>query len=284
MINKKQITMKQPELGQKILELRKAKGYTQEELVDRCNINVRTIQRIEAGEVTPRMFTIKTILEALGYDFDAIQFQENNGAMANPSVKPNPILKTAFFVGISYFILAFIESFFDMAIWGFYPELTFNDDIISVFGYIILKLSVFILFSGFMLGFYRMASAYPNAIVKTAAVILAGLTFISSTVDCYSFYTGTANLFFLPIEAIAFGTAYIVFSIGIMKYRKVFGDLAFFSGLLGAVTGFCFMTLIFAIPGLILLTLFEILLLILLYRAFEYSSQHYTVGLDGVGE
>jgi transcriptional regulator with XRE-family HTH domain len=30
--------MKQPELGKKISELRKAKGLTQEELVEKCNI------------------------------------------------------------------------------------------------------------------------------------------------------------------------------------------------------------------------------------------------------
>ena len=61
-------TMKQPDLGKKILELRKQKGLTQEELVEICNINVRTIQRIEAGDVTPRSFTVKTILEALEID------------------------------------------------------------------------------------------------------------------------------------------------------------------------------------------------------------------------
>ncbi|MFO7721231.1 MAG: helix-turn-helix transcriptional regulator [Gillisia sp.] len=33
--------MKQPELGRKISELRKEKGLTQEELVDKCNISVR---------------------------------------------------------------------------------------------------------------------------------------------------------------------------------------------------------------------------------------------------
>ena len=59
-------TMKQPDLGKKILELRKQKGLTQEELVELCNINVRTIQRIEAVDVTPRTYTVKTILEALG--------------------------------------------------------------------------------------------------------------------------------------------------------------------------------------------------------------------------
>ncbi len=57
--------MTQPELGRKIAELRKAKGWTQEELVHRCNLNVRTLQRIESGEVTPRGHTIRVIFEAL---------------------------------------------------------------------------------------------------------------------------------------------------------------------------------------------------------------------------
>lgn len=50
--------MKQQELGTKLAELRKAKGLTQEDLVAKCNINVRTLQRIEAGEVIPRSYTL----------------------------------------------------------------------------------------------------------------------------------------------------------------------------------------------------------------------------------
>jgi transcriptional regulator with XRE-family HTH domain len=61
--------MKQPELGKKISELRKAKGLTQEELVEKCNLSVRTLIRIEVGEVMPRSYTIKTIFYALDYNF-----------------------------------------------------------------------------------------------------------------------------------------------------------------------------------------------------------------------
>ncbi len=61
--------MKQPELGEKIADLRKQKGLTQEELVEKCNLSVRTLQRIEAGEVTPRSYTIRRIFEALDYEF-----------------------------------------------------------------------------------------------------------------------------------------------------------------------------------------------------------------------
>ncbi len=59
--------MKQPDLGKKISELRQAKGFTQGELAERCNLSLRTIQRIESAEVMPRSFTIKLIFESLDY-------------------------------------------------------------------------------------------------------------------------------------------------------------------------------------------------------------------------
>jgi transcriptional regulator with XRE-family HTH domain len=62
--------IQQPELGKKIADLRKAKGLTQEELVDKCNLNVRTLQRIESGEVVPRTYTIRLIFEALDFPFE----------------------------------------------------------------------------------------------------------------------------------------------------------------------------------------------------------------------
>lgn len=61
--------MKQPDLGKKLLKLRKSKGLTQVELVEKCNITVRTLQRIESGEVTPRSHTVRVIFTALDYDF-----------------------------------------------------------------------------------------------------------------------------------------------------------------------------------------------------------------------
>jgi len=60
--------MNQPELGKKIADLRKSKGFTQEELVEKCNLNVRTLQRIESGEVTPRIYSLKMIFAALDYN------------------------------------------------------------------------------------------------------------------------------------------------------------------------------------------------------------------------
>jgi transcriptional regulator with XRE-family HTH domain len=79
--------MNQPELGKKIAQLRKAKGLTQEELVEKCNLNVRTLQRIESGEVTPRSYTIKTIFNALDYSiYDSSE------------IIPNKLSKTGFII------------------------------------------------------------------------------------------------------------------------------------------------------------------------------------------
>ena len=61
--------MKQPELGIKIVELRKQKGLTQEDLAAECNLNVRSIQRIEKGEVVPRDYTLNILSNVLEFDF-----------------------------------------------------------------------------------------------------------------------------------------------------------------------------------------------------------------------
>jgi transcriptional regulator with XRE-family HTH domain len=95
--------IQQPALGKKIADQRKAKGFTQEELVEKCNINVRTLQRIEAGEVTPRTSTIKLIFEALEIEFenliesnsneDAIQKRSQNHFLELFNFKTNPMKK-----------------------------------------------------------------------------------------------------------------------------------------------------------------------------------------------
>ena len=52
-------------IAKKIIHFRKLKGITQETLADVSGLNIRTIQRIESGEVDPRLFTLKSIAEAL---------------------------------------------------------------------------------------------------------------------------------------------------------------------------------------------------------------------------
>ncbi|WP_281986875.1 helix-turn-helix domain-containing protein [Aquimarina aggregata] len=70
--------MKQPQLGEKILELRLAKGLTQTELAEKCNLSLRTIQRVELAEVTPRSYTLKLIFKTL--DFDGFNVESKNSS------------------------------------------------------------------------------------------------------------------------------------------------------------------------------------------------------------
>jgi transcriptional regulator with XRE-family HTH domain len=52
-------------IGNKISDIRKSKGLTQEQLAERSNINLRTIQRIENGKNEPRGTTLDLICDAL---------------------------------------------------------------------------------------------------------------------------------------------------------------------------------------------------------------------------
>jgi len=47
---------------------RAAKGYTQQELADRTGITLRSVQRIENGDVLPRTYTLRLLEEQLGID------------------------------------------------------------------------------------------------------------------------------------------------------------------------------------------------------------------------
>ena len=59
-------------IGAKIKELRLRKGLTQEELADQTGLSVRTIQRIENGEVDPRTYTLNALAEALGVELESL--------------------------------------------------------------------------------------------------------------------------------------------------------------------------------------------------------------------
>ncbi|WP_268223155.1 helix-turn-helix domain-containing protein [Sinomicrobium oceani] len=60
------------ELGQKLKELRKKNGLSQEELADAAKVNLRTIQRIENNESVPRGKTLGLICEVLEINIEDI--------------------------------------------------------------------------------------------------------------------------------------------------------------------------------------------------------------------
>jgi uncharacterized Tic20 family protein len=59
-------------IAKKIIHYRKLKGITQEVLSELTGLNVRTIQRIESGEVDPRLYTLKSIADALSVSLEEL--------------------------------------------------------------------------------------------------------------------------------------------------------------------------------------------------------------------
>lgn len=70
--------MNQPDLGIKVSELRQQRGFTQEQLAEKCEVSTRTIQRIESGEVDPRAFTLNRLGEVLEFDFEEPNLANEN--------------------------------------------------------------------------------------------------------------------------------------------------------------------------------------------------------------
>jgi transcriptional regulator with XRE-family HTH domain len=58
------------EISKKIVETRKAKGLTQEDLAELSKVNLRTIQRLENNENEPRGKTLILVCDALEINFE----------------------------------------------------------------------------------------------------------------------------------------------------------------------------------------------------------------------
>jgi transcriptional regulator with XRE-family HTH domain len=97
--------MKQPQLGKKIVALRLAKGFTQTELAEQCNLSLRTIQRIESTEVTPRSYTLKLLFKSLEFD----GFSETNKD-SSVDLKGSFNLKKDLVRNILLLLIAFLVS------------------------------------------------------------------------------------------------------------------------------------------------------------------------------
>ncbi|WP_299604325.1 helix-turn-helix transcriptional regulator [uncultured Aquimarina sp.] len=268
--------MKQPALGIKISELRKSKGLTQEELVEQCNISVRTIQRIEAGEVTPRSYTIKTILSALDYDLEDIQTRDSQVTKefkklflldiddSKEASFLNRQLTISWISGIIYFILGFVEFAFD------YARYFDNSMIVSNAIYSILKLTVLTSFILFMRGFILSGKIFKNYLLRIIAFILTIMTIIFYSYDIISIYLGEFDtMYIVGAHSVSIGIIGVLFGISVIRLQNALGMLAKTTGIFEIIAYGCMATVLLGILGYFLLTPTIILEIILLYRISE---------------
>ncbi|MCI9543579.1 MAG: helix-turn-helix transcriptional regulator [Acutalibacter muris] len=69
--------------GRKIMDLRKSRGLTQEELAGRLNISPQAVSKWENGRAMPELSLLVELAEALGSTIDAIIFPEAACPAAN---------------------------------------------------------------------------------------------------------------------------------------------------------------------------------------------------------
>ncbi len=81
-------------IGQKIKELRLLKGLTQEDLAERTHLSVRTIQRIESGDVDPRTYTLSLLAEALEVELETFTTEKAHSAHITQSAPISDAEKT----------------------------------------------------------------------------------------------------------------------------------------------------------------------------------------------
>jgi uncharacterized Tic20 family protein len=92
-------------IGNYIKEKRIQKGMTQEELALKCEVTVRTIQRIESGEVDPRSYTLQAIASALEVDFQEMLNVDTASLAEDRSANESFWLAVLHFSGILVLII-----------------------------------------------------------------------------------------------------------------------------------------------------------------------------------
>ncbi|WP_456461706.1 helix-turn-helix domain-containing protein [Reichenbachiella sp.] len=252
-------TLKQPQLGQTILALRQEKKITQEELVDRCNVSVRTIQRIEAGEVTPRDSTLKIILESLDYDFNQIQDRSQKKRRLD-------MLNVAWVMGTIYFLTGIAETFLDF--YRFEIDLP----IYYSWTYTSVKLIILATYIFFMFGFVEIGKIHKNAFLKISAILMLGSMSIMEFYDIITLFSNFSEEEFLlvkGIEGVVFAGIDIAFGVALFKLASELGNLSRIAGILQILAGLCFLSFVLGFIGLFILLPATILQIMLIYKVFD---------------
>ena len=256
--------MKQPQLGKKIAELRQSKGLTQEELVALCNINVRTIQRIEAGEVTPRNYTLRLIWEVLGMPSDELGSVDDQ-----PTIPLNKQrINMGIIGGIAYLLTYLPASIFDFV--RFTDDVLIDgQDILAMPYYILVKSMSTLGLIAMMWGFVELARFTSEAILKVGATTLLIVVFVTGTLDIATLGLDLydwSDVIIIFAELGLLAISGILFGIGLIMSRRSFGDLAIIAGILEISIAVFVMSMSWAMVALVVLLPAIIIELVLLYR------------------
>lgn len=266
--------MKQPELGLKITEFRKEKGLTQQELVDLCNINVRTIQRIEAGEVTPRSYTVKSILGALGKKLEDIKSSSVVSHTAfmdetiSASASQKKVMKLAVISGAVFLFLYIAELFVTELL---YTEAT--EKAVGLLAVYKIVLSLSLVF--FYYGFFTIGAIFKNDLLKFSALAILCFGVLANMMEVVVLWKfEDAYTVTLVFEGLIFGAIGICFGIALYQLKSRLGNLLTVLGIGEVFIGALLLSVVFQFVGAILSLPLVIIEIVVLYHVYQKLKEY----------
>jgi transcriptional regulator with XRE-family HTH domain len=264
--------MQQPDLGRRLTAFRKEKNLTQEELVEKSHVSVRTIQRIEAGEVLPRISTVKILLTALGQSHETF-FQPKESNMqpqATPPLNRNSLLIAAI-AGVIYLAVEIVLTAMDIA-W-----LTKKSDWVIWMNFIYIGLTIImvITYALFMWGFITLSAVFENDLLKVGSYMMMVMVLGLGILDISTLWAEDIESLSLPymMASIIGGTLTLVFAIGLIRLQDGMGNLSRVAGVLEIIIGTTFITVILFFVGYVIMIPALIVEVLVLYNGYEYLSK-----------
>jgi transcriptional regulator with XRE-family HTH domain len=266
--------MQQPELGNRLTALRKEKQLTQEELAGKSHVSVRTIQRIEAGEVLPRMSTVKILLEALGESYESFATQSNPIMETQKSLLPNTNRNTvlvAAVAGAVYLVSQIILGAMDIAWFTRDHNWEFRMNAI----YTSLTMVMIVSYALFARGFIVLSTVFENSLLKVVAYVLIVATAGMGILDVTSLSAHSFESVWLPyaVASVVFGSLSIIFGVSLIRLQDSMGELSRIAGILEIVTGCLLVTVVLFFVTYVVMIPAVVVEILLLYRGYEYLSR-----------
>lgn len=264
--------MQQPELGIQLTALRKKKNLTQEELVEKSYVSVRTIQRIESGEVLPRMSTVKILLEALGEDHESFLTKQNQVMETqNPLNTQRNTLLIAVLAGAVYLVCQIILGAMDIAWLAEDRDWSFKTNAIFT-GLTGLMVISYILFTH---GFIVLSKVFENLLLKAIVYILMVATAGIGILDIVTLSVTDVEILLLPYgtAAILYGSLSIAFGVALLRLQDSMGELSRVAGIMEIVSGCLLITVVLFFIAYVIMIPAIVLEILVLWRGYEYLSR-----------
>lgn len=266
--------MQQPALGKRITALRKAKNMTQEELVTQSRVSVRTIQRIEAGEVLPRMYTVKILLAALGETYESFTHQtpqEMKTEQHDLPVVSHYTLLTAAMAGAVFLVADTVLGAMDITWFKGDPNWGANGNM----AYIALTIVMVGSYALFARGFVALANLFEHKLLKTVAYLQMAATLAVGVLDVVSLFGPNPDDFLLPyaVASVLVGALCIVFGVALIRLQDSMGMISRVAGILEITVGCLLVTVVLFFVSYVVMIPAVVMEILVLYRGYEYLTK-----------